>query len=86
MNAPFTKGAGWPARLARMLRGLAIGTLISAGVIAAGIFILWDTDFYALRDRYEHFRLAMFGTWQPSGSCAKQPEGTVPSELSNGDF
>ncbi|XWN32089.1 MAG: hypothetical protein ROR55_02945 [Devosia sp.] len=62
----------WEARAATMARaGVRVAkwtgfaaTAAAVAVVAAGI-IVWDSDFYAARDRFEHFRLAMFGDWQP---------------------
>ena len=40
----------------------------------ATVMILWDADFYTLRDRIEHTKIALFGKWQGNNWC---PPGRV---------
>ena len=54
---------GWLPLLAKAVTFTA---LIGLGVpILAGI-VLWDADFNLARDKFENFKLAMFGKWQPN--------------------
>lgn len=63
-----------PSLTPRILRGVALTGLGLAGfAIVLGI-LLWDADLYAVRDRYEHMRLALFGEWQADHWC---PPGRV---------
>jgi len=53
----------WMPAIYRTTHAVAIGGLtLSAGALLAGI-ILWDADFYAARDRWEHMKNAWFGKW-----------------------
>lgn len=53
----------WMPLVFRTARAIAIGVLaLGASSLLAGI-ILWDADFYAARDRWEHFKNAWFGQW-----------------------
>lgn len=53
----------------RILRGVALSGLALAGIVAVSGVILWDADFYVVRDRYEHLKLALFGDWQAENWC-----------------
>ncbi len=58
-----------PNWLPRILRG-AIITALGVVVASSGILIvLWDADFYAVREKYEHLKVAFFGDWQPQNWC-----------------
>lgn len=56
-------------RFSRYARGavLTIGAGIGLSVVVTIVF--WDADFYSARDRFEHFKLALFGEWQPRNWC-----------------
>tara|TARA_R110002072_G_scaffold150788_2_gene299374 strand:- start:10916 stop:11494 length:579 start_codon:yes stop_codon:yes gene_type:complete len=58
----------------RILRGVALAGLGLAGFAVILGILLWDADLYAVRDRYEHMRLALFGEWQADHWC---PPGRV---------
>ena len=60
------KWAGWQSILARIVTVSCV-VVIGAGILAP--IILWDADFYTARDRWEHFKLAMFGEWQSQNWC-----------------
>ena len=64
MSAVKRKTIGsWMAVVGRTMRAAAIGGLaLGACALLAGI-ILWDADFYAARDRWEHMKNAWFGRW-----------------------
>jgi len=52
----------------RFLRQVAMGFLKLALAFAAlftlAAFVLWDADFFVFRDRWENFKIAMFGEWK----------------------
>lgn len=53
----------WVPAICRTAHAVAIGSLtLGACALLAGI-ILWDADFYAARDRWEHMKNAWFGKW-----------------------
>lgn len=53
----------------RILRG-AVTTALGALAVGGGaMIVLWDADFYAAREKYEHLKLAFFGEWQPRNWC-----------------
>lgn len=51
------------AKAATMTALAGFGTLIVIGIV------FWDADFYSARNHWEHFKLAMFGEWQPQNWC-----------------
>lgn len=53
----------------RIARGAAFGGLGLTLVVCASVIVLWDADFYAVREKYEHLRLAFFGEWQARNWC-----------------
>jgi len=55
--------------LPRILRGAAAGAVGSVVIAATSLIVLWDADFYAARDKYEQWKLAFFGDWQPQNWC-----------------
>lgn len=59
--------AGWRDVLARIVRTAVIGTAAAFGAAAIATVVLWDADFYALRDRWENMKIALLGEWMPSG-------------------
>lgn len=66
----------------RILRGV---LAISLGVVVLGIALLiifWDADFYTARDKYEHFKAALFGDWQADHWC---PPGRVSDDCKLAD-
>ncbi len=38
--------------------------LVIAALFTLAAFVLWDVDFFAVRDRWEIFKIAMFGDWK----------------------
>lgn len=60
--------AALPDILARIGRAATIGSAATAGAAALATVVLWDADFYALRDRFENMKIALFGEWMPSGA------------------
>lgn len=72
-GAAMSRGTVWQEYMARTMRVVAITGLVTCGMTAAFAFILWDSDFYATRDRWEHFKQAWFGEWKPTPWC---PRGT----------
>jgi hypothetical protein len=60
--------AAWAEILARTGRAAAIGTVATVGVLAACAVVLHDADWFAVRDKWETFKIAMFGEWTPSGA------------------
>ncbi len=56
---------GWMAVIRFMTR---IGAL---SIVAFGLLamVFWNANFYAARDRWEHFKLAAFGDWTDTGWC-----------------
>lgn len=71
MTIRLNRPARWLDAAARIARAAAIGTAATAGTIAIATVVLWDADFYALRDRWENMKIAMFGEWTPSGADAR---------------
>lgn len=55
--------------LLRILRGAAISAVGILVIGGASLIVFWDADFYAARDKYEQWRLAFFGDWQPQNWC-----------------
>ena len=55
--------------LPRILRGAAVGTVGTVVIAATSLIVFWDADFYAARDKYEQWKLAFFGDWQPQNWC-----------------
>lgn len=45
-------------------RKAAVGIGAAGAVGTAAAIVFWDVDFYAVRDKWEHFRIAMFGDWK----------------------
>lgn len=56
----------WRDTLARTGRVAAIAAAAAVGTAALAVVIFYDADFYAVRDRWEHFKRAMFGEWTPT--------------------
>jgi hypothetical protein len=53
----------------RVMRGIAtagVGVIVLCG---AATLVLWDADFYAVREKFEHVKIALFGEWQPLNWC-----------------
>jgi hypothetical protein len=57
-----------PDILARIGRAATIGSAATAGAAALATVVLWDADFYAVRDRFENMKIALFGEWTPGGA------------------
>ncbi|WP_306258396.1 hypothetical protein [Pararhizobium sp. IMCC21322] len=67
MNAPATpQGKRYVRGANRLARTIGFTMLGGAVLVAMTIFIAWDADFFVFRDKWENFKLAMFGEWQPS--------------------
>jgi len=65
----------------------AIGLAAVAAVGVAASVIFWDADFYAARTRWENFKIAMFGPWQPGvtdGSASACPDTNAFEEAFKG--
>lgn len=45
------------------------GLLIFIGLALCASLIFWDANFYVVRDRWEHFKLALLGDWHNTGWC-----------------
>lgn len=64
------------------------GVAVSVGAFCVlalvTLILLWDADPYAVRDRYEHYRLALFGEWEPSPWC--QPGRVTENCVDAGAF
>jgi hypothetical protein len=60
--------ARWLKAATRIARAAAIGAAATTGAAALATVVLWDADFYALRDRFENMKIALFGEWTPSGA------------------
>lgn len=74
MNAPATpKGKRYVRGANRLARTIGLTMLGGAALAAMTIFIAWDADFFVFRDKWENFKLAMFGKWQPT----EQAENTT---------
>lgn len=53
----------------RIMRGATVTCLgLAAGAVVLGI-ILWDADVYTARDKFEHFKIALFGDWSAENWC-----------------
>jgi hypothetical protein len=50
-----------------------------ASAFAIAAMILWDADFYVVRERWESFKHAMFGDWPQIQLCEK----TIPQLQKN---
>ncbi len=70
MSEPMNRAAA-----PRIIRGVLLFVGLIVGGLLFAIIILYDADPYAARDRYEHFKLALFGEWQPSDRCDRDPDG-----------
>lgn len=46
-----------------LARAAGLTGLASLGLLCFAIVVLWDADFYAARDRWEHMKIAWFGKW-----------------------
>lgn len=57
------------SKFSRYTQGTAITIAAGIAAIGATALVLWDADLYAARDKFEHFKLAMFGEWQPQNWC-----------------
>lgn len=53
----------------RFLRGVALGAICCVAIAGASLIVFWDADFYAVREKYEHLKLAFFGEWQAENWC-----------------
>lgn len=60
--------AALPETLARASRAGAIGIAATAGALAVCAIVLHDADWFAVRDKWETFKIAMLGEWTPSGA------------------
>ncbi|CUI01872.1 hypothetical protein [Leisingera aquaemixtae] len=58
-----------PTLASRILRGVFLFVAVPVLVVLLLGIIGWDADFYALRDRWEHMKLALFGDWQAENWC-----------------
>lgn len=58
----------------RVLRGALLTGALLLGLAICATIVLWQVDFYSVRDRYEHVRAALFGPWQSQHWC---PPGRV---------
>ncbi len=64
-------------RSLRLVRGIALTVVACAGLAIIGAIVLWDADFYAARDKWEHAKRALFGDWSPENWC---PLGRVSDD------
>lgn len=69
---PSDRPARWLETAARIARTAAITTVTAIGGLTLAAIVLWDADFHAARDRWESFKIAMFGEWMP-GSADDRP-------------
>jgi len=69
----------WPDTLVRIGRVAAIATASTVGAAALAAIILYDANFYAARDRWEHFKQAMFGEWMPTRRPGRRGEASPAS-------
>lgn len=56
----------------RCARATVRGAAIAAGAALFLMVIFWEADFYAMRDRWEHFKAAVFAPWQNEGECLSE--------------
>lgn len=67
MNTPATpQGKRYEREANRLARTIGFTMLGGAVLVAMMIFIAWDADFFVFRDKWENFKLAMFGEWHPT--------------------
>lgn len=71
--------------ISRILRGVALSGAGLAGFVVIASIILWDSDPYAARDKYERFKIAMFGEWQAADTWCPPGRQTQTCEAVN-DF
>ncbi|MEO0791311.1 MAG: SprT-like domain-containing protein, partial [Pseudomonadota bacterium] len=69
----FGRASGRAAR--NGLRGLGF---VAVGIVTA-VFVLWDADWWVLRDKIEHVKAAMFGEYVPP-QCRRDPESCETSD------
>ncbi len=69
---PSDRPARWLETAARIARTATIATVTAIVGFMLVAIVLWDADFYAARDRWESFKIAMFGEWMP-GSADDRP-------------
>lgn len=58
---------------ATRLAGVVAGATVAMGTIGAIVF--WDADFYTARARWEAFKEAAFGKWNPISRCVVGHKG-----------
>lgn len=65
MSAQISKGRLqiWGRLMGGIARRAGMSLLVAGAAASVAGIILWDADFYVARDRWEHFKLAMFGEW-----------------------
>lgn len=63
------------ARVKRVAVGAAKGAGCGLVAFACGALIFQDADFYAARDKWEHFKIAIFGDWHPGVWCPPGRKG-----------
>jgi len=57
------------ARIKRVAVGAAKGTGFGLAAFVCGALIFQDADFYAAREKWEHFKIALLGDWHPGVWC-----------------
>lgn len=58
------RGSNFRAAFRGTVQVVLVTGVLSALVFTAAGFIFWDADFYIVRDKWEHFKIAMFGDWK----------------------
>lgn len=65
----------WLDTLGALGRKATIGVVVAAGIGVIASIILWDTDFYTAREKWETFKNAAFGKWNPKERCVVGHKG-----------
>lgn len=63
----------WWLAFKRVIRSALKIALICAALFILSAIIFWDVDFYPARNRWEIFKLTMFGDW-PREGASQLPE------------
>ena len=57
----------------KLLRWILLCVFALCVLLLITVMVLWDANFYTLRDRIEHTKIALFGAWQGNNWCPPGP-------------
>jgi len=67
----------------RILRGAIISLAVLVVVVIGACIIAWDSDPYAIRDRFEHFKAAFTDDWEAETWCPPGKESETCEVVNN---